>query len=114
TRQHAADRVDLLLDDPVGAHEVPQRELVVRRDLSHVVVPDERRTVSGKDVADRREVAVADPDAGDDGAIGLLGIGIGREEAKGLQVPEIVGGARLEGSGPSPTVWSGEGEARTP
>ena len=51
TGQHPADRVDLFLDDAIGSHEVAHRQLVVRGDLGHVVVPDEGRSIGCKHLA---------------------------------------------------------------
>ena len=70
----------------VGSREVADRERIERGDLGHVVMPDERRAVGGKDRVDGREVAVADPDAGHDRALVDLRVGVGGQEAEGLEV----------------------------
>ena len=113
--QEAAHRVDRDLGHAVGSAEVVDRQLVERGDLGHVVVPDERRPIGREHVLDRAEVAVADPDAGDDRAVRVFGIvRIAGEVAVGLEVLEVVRGPGLQRGRTPPAVIGLELEARAP
>ena len=111
--QQPAHGIDLRLHDAVRPREVAQRQVGGGGDLGHVVVPDEGGSIGGKDIGDGGEVAVADPDAGDQRALVDGRIGIGRQEAEGLQVAEVVGGAGLQGRRPAALIGL-ELEARAP
>jgi hypothetical protein len=90
-------------------------KLVERGDLGHVVVPDEGRPVGGEDVLDRAEVAVADPDAGDDRPGRVLGIvGIAGKVADRLEIAEVVRRPGLERGRTPRAVIGLELEAGTP
>ena len=112
--QQAAHRVDRDLGHAIGPGEVVDRQLVEGGDLGHVVVPDEGRAVGREDVLDRAEVAVADPHAGDDRPVRILGVvRVAGEVAVGLEVLEVVGRARLQRRR-APSAIGLELEARAP
>ncbi len=113
--QEAAHRVDRDLGHAVGLTEVVDRQLVVSGDLCHVVVPDERRPIGREHVLDRAEVAVADPDAGDDRAGRVIGVvRVAGEVAVGLEVLEVVRGPGLQRGRPPAAIFGLELEARAP
>ena len=86
--QHAAHGVDGRPRSlPSGRVKSEHGQLVERGDLGHVVVPDEGRPIGGEHVLDGGEVAVADPHAGDDGAVGSSTVvRVGGEVSEGLEV----------------------------